>query len=309
MTACPSDLSASIRRRLLNLSRATGEDHQLLLTRFALERLLARLSASEHRDRFVLKGALLFRLWSEHPHRATRDLDLLGKGDSSTPTLVTTFAEIVSTPVEPDGLSFESKKIAARPIREGARYSGVRLTIPARLGKTRFRLQVDVGFGDAVLPRPRLANYPTVLDHTPPRIKVYPPEAVVAEKLEALVSLGMVNSRMKDIYDLWTLAGERAFAGLPLCQSIEATFRRRGTAIPEAPPIALTHEFSTEPSRLTLWGAFLARTALDEPSELQDAIDKVAGFSWPVLKAIAAGKSEHWLQSWRPGGPWRANRR
>jgi len=309
VTAGPADLSASIRRRLLNLSRANGEDHQLLLTRFALERLLARLSASKHRDRFVLKGALLFRLWSEHPHRATRDLDLLGTGDSSTPTLVTTFAEIVATPVEPDGLSFDSRQIAARPIREGARYNGVRLTIPAQLGKTRFRLQVDVGFGDAVLPRPRLANYPTALDHTPPRIKVYPPEAVVAEKLEALVSLGMVNSRMKDIHDLWTLAADRAFAGSSLCQSIEATFRRRGTAIPESPPIALTAEFSTDRSRVTLWRAFLARTALDEPSDLQDAIGKVARFTWPVLKTIAADKGELWHRSWQPGGPWRADGR
>lgn len=309
MTAEPSDVAVSIRRQLLKRSRAEGEDHQLLLTRFAIERLLARLSASEHRDRFVLKGALLFRLWSEYPHRATRDLDLLGRGESSIPELVATFGKIVVTQVEPDGLVFDERQISARPIREGARYEGVRLTLPARLGKTRFRLQVDVGFGDAVLPRPRLADYPTVLDHTPPRVKVYPAEAVVAEKLEALVSLGMVNSRMKDIHDLWTLAMEHAFDGMTLCRSIEATFRRRETAVPQLPPVALTEEFSTEPSRVTLWAAFLGRAGLEKPRRLKEAIETVAGFAWPVLQAITAERGETWHRTWPPAGPWKATRR
>lgn len=178
MSGGQPDVAASIRQRLLNASRTAGEDHQLLLVRYALERLLARLSASPERDSFVLKGALLFVLWSDRPHRATRDLDLLGRGESSPDALVATFAEIVTTPVAVDGLVFDAAAIQAKRIREAASYEGIRLTIPATLGKTRFRLQVDVGFGDAVEPRPKLVDYPVVLDHTPPRIKAYPRKLV-----------------------------------------------------------------------------------------------------------------------------------
>jgi hypothetical protein len=170
--------------------------------------LLARLAASPERDRFILKGTFLFTLWADRPHRATRDLDLLGRGDPSAEELIATFATIVRTEVEPDGLSFDAAGITASPIREAAHDEGVRLMLPAALGKTRFRLQVEIGFGDAVLPRPRLVSFPTVLDHEPPRIKAYPREAVVAEMLQALVALGIVNSRMKDVHDRgsWRMA-------------------------------------------------------------------------------------------------------
>lgn len=306
MSGRTPDVAASIRQRLLDASRRMGADHQLLLTRYALERLLARLSASTERDRFVLKGALLFVLWSDRPHRATRDLDLLGRGEPSLDELVATFADIVLTPVEPDGLVFDAAGIRARPIREAARYEGIRLTIPASLGKTRFRLQVDVGFGDAVEPRPRLVDYPVVLDHAPPRVKAYPREAVVAEKLEAMVQLGMVNSRMKDIHDLWTLAREHEFDGAVLARSITATFTRRGTPVPKATPVALTHEFADDPSRVAMWRAFLGRTGLLEPAMLRQAVEDVAAFAGPILEALA--KDATWSRRWRPGGPWRSAR-
>ncbi|MCB9897560.1 MAG: nucleotidyl transferase AbiEii/AbiGii toxin family protein [Planctomycetes bacterium] len=301
------DVAASIRQRLLDLSRGLGEDHQAVLTRFALERLLARLAASELRDHFVLKGALLFALWSDRPHRATRDLDLLGRGSPSIDDVVASFRTIVATSVEADGLCFDAAAITGKPIREAARYEGVRLTIPASLGKTRFRLQVDIGFGDAVEPRPRLVDYPALLGHAQPRIKAYPPEAVVAEKLEAMVRLGLVNSRMKDIHDLWTLARTRAFDGPVLARSIEVTFRRRATPLPLAAPVTLTDVFAQDASRRTLWAAFLGRADLDEPRELSDAIVGVARFAQPILDAIASGRE--WTGSWDPGGPWTLARR
>lgn len=307
MTAERTDIAASVRRQLLNASRAAGEDHQLLLNRFALERLLARLSTSEHRDRFVLKGAMLFALWSDRPHRATRDLELLGRGDSSLDEVLATFQQIVATAVEPDGLTFDGPAITGRPIREAASYEGLRLMIPARLGKTRFRPQVDIGFGDAVEPRPRLVDYPTVLDHASPRIKAYPPEAVVAEKCEAMVRLGLVNSRMKDFHDLWTLATEQAFEGETLCRSLGATFRRRNTPVPKQTPPALTEAFTLERSRMSMWKAFLGRAGLHEPRTLHEAIEVVAGFVAPVISAVAASKVLE--KRWKPGGPWRRGKR
>ncbi|RKZ15882.1 nucleotidyl transferase AbiEii/AbiGii toxin family protein [bacterium] len=307
MTGRPTNLAASIRQRLLDRSRTRGEDHQILLVRYALERLLARLAASPERDRFVLKGAFLFALWADRPHRATRDLDLLGRGDPSLDKLVDTFRDIVKTAVEPDGLIFDAEGIRAAPIREAAHYEGVRLTVPAALGKTRFRLQVDVGFGDAVHPRPRLVSYPAVLDHAPPRIKAYPREAVVGEKLQALVALGMVNSRMKDIHDLWTLAHEHAFDGETLAASIAATFRRRSTAIPNGPPVAFTTAFTDDASRRTLWSAFLDRVGLSEPRTLSDAMALVSPFALPALGAARDGQPL--AKRWKPGGPWRSGTR
>lgn len=304
MTGKRADLAASIRQRLLDRSRERGEDHQVLLTRYGLERLLARLAASTHRDRFVLKGALLFALWTDRPHRATRDLDLLGHGPPERDVLIGTFREIVQTPVEDDGLVFDPKAITARPIREAAHYDGLRLKIPASLGKTRLALQVDVAFGDAVSPRPKLVGYPTILDHASPRVRAYPREAVVAEKLEAMVSLGMVNSRMKDFHDLWVLAREHDFDGATLSASIAATFRRRATSVPPSPPSALTEAFWVEPERRQLWAAFLSRTGLSVPAELRQAVEVISVFVGPILTAIAEG--EEFGGAWTAGGPWTA---
>lgn len=301
------NLAASVRQRLLDRSRARGEVHQILLVRYALERLLARLAASPERDRFILKGAFLFALWSDRPHRATRDLDLLGRGDPSADALVATFATIVASRVEPDGLEFDAAGITSSPIREAAHYEGVRLTLPAALGKTRFRLQVDVGFGDAVIPRPKLVSFPTVLDHAPPRIKAYPPEAVVAEKLQAVVALGMVNSRMKDVHDLWELARTQAFASERLTASLAATFKRRGTPIPAEDPVAFTQAFTQEAGKRALWSAFLGRAGLDEPGTLDEAMDHVSAFARPVMRAARCNTPLD--RAWRPGGPWRRTRR
>ena len=199
------NFAASVRQKLLNIANSTGEDFGLILTRYAVERLLYRLSQSKYHDQFVLKGAMLFQVWTNAPHRPTRDLDLLGFGDPSLEHCEEVFRELCQIPAEGDGLTFPADTVKAEKIKEGQDYEGVRVKFLARLGKVRIPVQVDVAFGDAVTPG--LINYPTPLDTPAPRIQSYPMNTVVAEKLEAIIRLGILNSRMKDFYDIWFLAG------------------------------------------------------------------------------------------------------
>jgi len=226
------NVAASVRQRLLNRSRQTGEDFQLLFTRYAIERLLFRLAASEHRDAFVLKGAMLFALWTGEMHRPTRDLDLLGFGDSGEGRLRAVFETLCGVAVMDDGLTFAADSVAVEPIREDQEYGGQRVTVAVTLGQPRIVLQVDVGFGDAVTPAAEEVEYPTLLGMEPPRLRAYPKETVVAEKLEAMVKLGLANTRMKDFYDVLVMARTFPFDGDTLRRAITATFARRGTAVP-----------------------------------------------------------------------------
>ena len=228
----PSNKAASVRQKLLNRSREKGEDFQVLLNRYALERFLYRLSCSAHRDRFVLKGALLFVLWEGDLHRMTRDLDLLGYGSHAVGDLVQVVREVFEAEVEEDGLIFFTDQVGGALIREDQAYEGVRVIVPGRLGSARVRLQIDVGFGDAVTPGPVESTLPTLLDAPAPVLRTYPKETVVAEKLQAMVVLGIANSRMKDFYDIAHLAGHFAFDGSLLSEAIRATFERRRTSIP-----------------------------------------------------------------------------
>lgn len=231
------NLVQSIHQRLLNAARERGEELQLMLTRYGLERLLYRLTQSSHAGEFVLKGAMLFQLWTGQTYRSTRDLDLLGHGAPSAERLAKLFAEVCSISVADDGLTFAADAIRAGPIKEGDEYQGIRIHIDARLGNARIRLQIDVGFGDAVTPAPQAVSYPTLLEFPAPRLLAYPRETVVAEKFQAMTVLGIANSRMKDFYDLWTLARQFSFEGATLSAAIEATFDRRKTPLPtDAPP-------------------------------------------------------------------------
>lgn len=217
------NIAASVRQRLLERSRQRGEDFQFILSRYASERLLYRLSVSPHREGFVLKGALLFLLWGGELHRPTRDLDLLGFGDSSVAALEKVFRELCATTVEDDGLVFVAESVVAGQIREDQEYGGVRVKLVAMLERAKIPMQVDIGFGDAITPAARWHNYPTLLDAPPPRLRTYPRETVVAEKLEAMVSLGMSNSRMKDFYDVAVLARQFDFDGARSAVSSRAT--------------------------------------------------------------------------------------
>lgn len=299
----PINIAASVRQRLLNRSRAQGEDFQVLLTRYGLERFLYRLSQSPHQDRFVVKGAMLFLLWEGEFHRTTRDLDLLAFGSSEIAQLEAAVREICMVAVPDDGIVFHAETVRGRLIREDQIYEGVRVTVEARLGAARLPLQIDVGFGDTIVPAPKNEDFPTLLDFPAPTLPVYPKETVVAEKFQAMVELGITNSRMKDFYDLWYLSRYFAFDGPPLTRAIAATFERRGTPLPSETPLALTDEFATDPTKQTQWRAFLRRGDLKtEDITLQEVIDTLSDFLWPPASAAATGTS--FEAAWQPSGPW-----
>lgn len=258
--------AASVRARLLNKARADGVDFQLLLIRYGLERLLYRLSVSLERDNFLLKGALLFDLWYDVPLRPTRDIDLLGFGLAEIPLLVAAFEGICAIEVD-DGMAFDAASIRADEIRKEANYAGIRLTLTGTIDGARCPVQIDVGYGDAVTPAPESASYPVMFDDMPaPTIQVYPRYTVVAEKLEAIISLGMANSRMKDYFDLWVILRDNELDRDILVQAVEATLNRRGTRKPSVVPIGLSAQFSSDRQKLIQWAAFINRNQLKAAS-------------------------------------------
>ena len=281
------DRAASVRARLLNVAKATGTDFNLVLVRFALERLLFRLSTSAHSDRFVLKGALLFTLWYDLPHRATRDADLLGFGPSDTGSMASVFRDIASVAAD-DGIVFDPASVRVGVIRKDAGYGGVRVTLNGKLANARCVAQVDVGFGDAVTPGPTDAVYPVLLDDLPaPRLRTYPVYTVVAEKLHAIVVLGMVNSRLKDYLDLVVIMEREALDEPTLALAIAATFQRRGTALPNAPPVGLSDEFALDPTRIALWQSLLKKNDIAH-RPLVDVVKVLRVALWPAVEQAGA---------------------
>ncbi|MEX2218061.1 MAG: nucleotidyl transferase AbiEii/AbiGii toxin family protein [Phycisphaerales bacterium] len=234
----PSNITASVRQRLLNLARARAQELEYVLVLYAIERFLYRLSVSAHSRRFVLKGAMLLLAWQAAPARPTRDLDLLGLGEITADSLRGVLTDLCGLAVYDDGLRFNAASIEVRPIREAQEYGGLRATLHAALGTATIRCQVDVGTGDAVSPEAEPLDYPTLLGHPAPRLRAYPRETVIAEKLEALVTLGIANTRMKDFFDLWTIARSFPFDARTLARAIRATFERRRTTIPSGMPLA-----------------------------------------------------------------------
>lgn len=257
-----SNVAASVRARLLNVAKAQGSEFQQVLVRFALERILYRLTQSQYADRFLLKGALLFTLWYDMPHRTTRDADLLGFGASDLESVAHIFREIAAVVVE-DGIVFDPASVIVEEIRKEAGYGGVRVVIAGELAKARCKTQIDVGFGDAVTPDPVDSVYPVLLDDLPaPRLRAYPVYTVVAEKLHAIALLGMTNSRVKDYFDLSVLLERETLDANLLAQAIKATFERRDMTVPATLPVGLTDEFAHDASRVALWQAFIKKNKL-----------------------------------------------
>lgn len=280
------DLAASVRERLLKVAKAEQSDFNGVLVRYALERLLYRLSQSAHADRFLLKGAMLFTLWYDMPHRPTRDVDLLGFGASDLPSIEQTFRDIVSVAVE-DGIRFDPDSVTAEEIRKEAGYAGARVLISAELAGARVKTQVDVGFGDAVTPGPIRASYPVLLDDFPaPSLQTYPVYTVIAEKLHAIALLGMTNSRLKDYLDLSVLLEREALDVHILASAIAATFNRRAMPLPSGLPIGLSDEFALDGSRQALWRAFLNKNQLAAPP-LPELLVLLRGKLHPALQQAA----------------------
>ena len=257
------DLAASIRARLKQRADAAKQDFNLTLTHYGLERLLYRLSISEHGGNFLLKGALLFSFWYDQPHRPTRDADLLGFGPDDMDSAVAAFRDICQIAVE-DGMAFDTASVKGVLIRKEAGYGGVRIDLLAHLDGARIALQVDIGFGDAVTPAPESISYPVLLDDLPaPQLRAYPKYTVVAEKFHAICLLGMANTRMKDYFDLWVLLSENTLAAAELRRAIEATFNRRQMAMPTALPAGLSDAFAANALKQTQWNAFLKKNRLN----------------------------------------------
>jgi hypothetical protein len=299
------NIAASVRDQLLALARERGEDFQLVLTQYGLERLLYRLSKSDYRDRLILKGAMLFMLWSDQPHRPTRDVDFLGIGDSSEDGLQTIFRVLCDIPVEDDGLAFLTDSVQVERIRDESEYGGLRVKLFGSLAGARIRVQADIGFGDEVTPGPREIEYPTMLGHPAPILNVYPRESVVAEKYQALVNLGIVNSRMKDFYDLWFIAREFEFDGQTLSVAIHNTFSRRSTPLPKHTAPGLSPEFYEDEHKKTQWNAFLRKGTLT-PSLSLPSLSVVCiflqTFLLPPTQALI--QDQDFRSMWKPGGPW-----
>lgn len=298
----PKNIVASVQARLVERSREFGVEHQLTLARFGGERLLYRLSKSEFADRFILKGAALLLLWLGETIRPTKDIDLLGFGDTSAEALRRVFVSLCAVDAPEDGLTFLAETVRVEAIREDQEYGGMRVRLMAMLGNVRMPLQVDVGAGDAVVPPPEVLDYPGLLELPRARLRAYRPETSIAEKTEAMVRLALANSRMKDFFDIHRLAETRTFEGETMRLAVAATFARRGIEIPSERPLALTSEFAEDAQKKVQWAAFVRRTRRPDLQELSAVIATLDRFLWPVLQAAA--RRESWARYWSDGGPW-----
>ena len=295
------NISASTRQRLFNMAHDANRSFNEILQYYAIERFLYRISQSMHADKFILKGALLFIAWGTSPFRPTRDIDLLGLTTNELDGIERIFRELCDQDIETDGLIFDKESVKSERITEDADYEGVRINLIGYLGKAKIPLQIDIGFEDVVTPAPIVLKYPTILPMPVPILRGYPPESVVAEKLQALVFLGSINSRMKDFYDLWMMAEHFEFDGEQLQKAIINTFKRRNSTLPKENPVGLGESFASD--NQTQWQAFLLRMRIDKMSEtFTDVIRLLRGFLMPILQASAIEKI--FEGEWKPGGPW-----
>ena len=299
-----SNLAESVKARLLNLRTTSGDDYNELLVRFCLERLLYRLSVSPHRERFILKGAMLFALWQGFMHRRTRDLDLLGFGDPTPAALAAVFREIAAqaVPVE-DGVIFDQASVEASLIKAQDEYVGARVGLNAFIGKARIWLQIDVGYGDSITPEPLEKTYPVLLDFPHPVLRCYAPETALAEKFEAVVNLGLLNSRMKDYFDFWVIGHQFSFDGEIMATTIRNTFSRRGTPVPSAAPAGFSEAFWSDVNKQSAWRAFWKKSVVQTPMIGLETVTAFAS-SFLVPPAAAAARGELFSLSWKPGGLW-----
>lgn len=305
MSAGPGkkDVAASVQSRLLARARERGEDYQVLFAAYVHERFLHRLGVSSVRERFVLKGATLLRLWSANPYRATRDLDLLRKGDGSIAAIRIDLETICAQPVEPDGVSFDANSLAFDPIRAEDEYAGTRATLIAHSGPSRHTLQIDMGLGDVAYPTPVVREFPALLEYAAPRIFAYAPESVVAEKLEAIVVFGDRNSRIKDFFDLQYIADRFEFDLATLSRAVRETFSRRGTPLPTEVPFGLTYAYWRSPERAAHLRAFARRAGIEVES---DPGPRVVASLRPFLLPVLENARERGdvASTWRAGA-WR----
>ncbi len=298
------NLPASIRQRLLNKAKADKRPFAELLQYYAMERFLYRLSQSTHADRFVLKGALLLRVWNSPETRPTMDIDMLGRTSNSESDIVAQFQDVLQIDIEPDGLIFDSQTIQTERITEDADYKGIRVLFQGLLDSARVNMQIDIGFGDVVYPKPGISELPTILDSPSPRLLCYSRESAIAEKFEAMVKLRELNSRMKDFHDIWLLSRQFDFDGTVLSEAIRQTFSHRNTDLP-AEIAAFSENFTAE--KQVQWVAFRKRLRVDDlPVEFGEITSAVRDFLAPVVAALCSG--ETLASNWIAPGPWHSEK-
>lgn len=283
MTESIKNLPISVLQRLRNKAQAEGRNAQDFLRYYAIERFLYRLSQSRHAEQFVLKGALIFLAWGIDFPRPTRDIDLRGSVLTDVETMRRIVQDICLTPVVADGMAYDANSVAGEIVREGARYQGIRIRFNGALGKARTAMHIDIGVADAITPPAQHVSYPTLLDMPAPQLRGYPPETVIAEKLEAMVVLDEINSRMKDFYDVWLIAQRFEFEGSLLQKAVHATFRQRRTDLPTGLPSALTDAFARQ--KQEMWRAFVTRHELDSvaPIDFPIVVEELRNFVRPLL--------------------------
>ena len=292
-----TDRAASIRQKLRNLAREREEDFDYVLRQYVMQRLLYRLSCSEYSAQFLLKGALLFWVWNEDFHRPTRDIDLLSFGDNDVPHLENIFRQIVSED-EDDGLIFDVDSVSGVDIKEVADYSGVRVTGFANLKNARIPFQIDIGYGDTVVPAAEEVELPTYLDFPSPQLRAYPVYSVIAEKFQAMVILGLANSRMKDFYDIQVIAHTMALDGDILAQAIKATFETRKTVISTDALTLFSDDFKQDTGKNTQWKAFLNKNNITGETSFPDIVTEIQLFIEPVYQSISEESS--FTMQWIP---------
>lgn len=299
----PTNLPASFRARLKNKADELGLDFNQVLQYYAMERFLYRLSKTGWADRLIVKGAAMLRVWDGAVARPTRDIDFLGRMENSPEAVAAMVRECIAVEAA-DGVEF-SADVAVEPITIEDRYPGVRALVETRLAGARMRLQLDIGVADIAVPEPGWVDYPTLLDTDAPHILAYQPATAIAEKFETMISKGLVNSRVKDYYDIWMLSRSVQFDGAELRDSIIATFGQRGTDVPSSRPGVLSDDYAKRPERTTQWSAFVKRlgvSGIEAPDGLLDVVDDINMFIMPPASAAAAGRSFN--RKWVPGEGW-----
>lgn len=292
------NLPASVHQRLLNKAHQTGRAFNELLPYYGIERLLYRLSVSEHARKFILKGALMFNVWGVESIRSTRDIDLLGHTSNVLESIEEIFRAVCQTNVEADGLVFDDT-VQSRRIKEDADYAGARVMVTAYLGKIKFPIQIDIGFADVITPAPEKLTYPTLLDYPAPSLYGYPRETALAEKIHAMIVLETANSRMKDFYDVWLLLEQFEFDGEIVQSALGKTFKNRNTAFPQRDPIIFSDAFCE--SKAIQWNAFTRKLKIENKADMKMVLDVIKSFLLPLVNASQQGAvfEKKWNKGWK----------
>lgn len=299
-----TNIQASIRDRLRNKAKETNRPFAEVLQYYGMERFLYRFGRSKYADKFVLKGALLFTVWQIPERRTTLDIDFLARYDNQVASIEAVIRHVCDVSVEPDGLIFDAKTIQGRKIKEDADYEGVRVKFMGFLERSHIPMQIDMGFGDIVYPKTKVIDYPVILDFPKPQLKGYPPESVISEKFEAMIKLGLLNSRMKDFYDIWLMIRQFNFNGSDLAEALKRTFEHRKTNIPAGKPLFVEEIYDEKSDRQTLWKAFLRKGNIKHaPEKLTITAKEIENFLIKPLDAI--NKAQEFVGEWKAPGQWK----